>query len=128
MAENNVKKTGGSAAVEAITNQFGQSNAPVKKESIKTPVLSFSGGNMYIGLKLVQKYDEKTGTYLSETPGLTTSVNGTYVNLPISGKWWKDFAEFADKMAKTLEGVNIEVTDIKGDLDSAQQMMSRFKS
>lgn len=80
-----------------IRTAFGQVNISEGTETQKVPVMSFSEGNIYLGLKLVSYYDERKGVHQDPVPKLTASFNGKFVEVPVSGKWWRHFADFTEK-------------------------------
>ena len=54
-----------------VRQNLGQAVAGDGKETIKTPIMSFSDSNVYLGLKLVSRYDEKTNTHRDPVPKIT---------------------------------------------------------
>ena len=127
MADKNTFGTQNSVANEVRQN-LGQAVAGDGKETIKTPILSFSDSNVYLGLKLVSRYDEKTNTHRDPVPKITCSFKGQFVEVPTNGKWWRQFADFCDKMAIAMEGVDLETSRISDDVDYAKTMMAKFKN
>ena len=114
---------------EAVEQTFGQVSVPVAQgETVKTPVMSFSQDNVYLGLKIVEAFDEKKGAYRPPTPKITASIGGTFVSLPVDGKFWRDFSDFVDKMASALEGVKITQSTVHDDVETAKQLMAQFKN
>ena len=111
-----------------IRKEFGQVTVEPKKETIKSPLIHFTDGNMYLGLKLVSTYDELTKAYREPVPKITWSFNNKYVDAPINGKWWKAFAEFASKMATALDGVDIAASNVSDDVDYAKNAMAKFRT
>ncbi len=113
-----------------VERTFGQVARPAAQgnETVKTPVMSFSQDNIYLGLKIVTPFDEKTGAYKEPAPRITASFNGTFVNYPVDGKFWKAFAEFAAKMADALEGVKVTQSTVYDDVDTAKQLMAQFRN
>ena len=103
-------------------------NLTENREDIKTPVKSFSSGPIYIGLNLTSKYDEKTGTHTAPIPRLTPKFGNEFIDLPMKGKWWNEFADFTNDMTKILEGVDIESASTSGDAETRKQLMAQFKS
>ncbi len=98
MAGNAMSKKEGIAT--ELKEQFGQ--APqVEKDDGKATIRSFSSDNVYVGLKVQDKYYEVTGK-MEEVPKLTTKVGADYINLPMKGVWWKEFAKFVSEMATIL--------------------------
>ena len=126
MAEINTK-----APVAAqLNNTFGQANAVGGngKGTQKTPIMTFNKDRVYLGLKLVSYYDEKTDTQREPVPKITASFNGQFVEMPVDGKFWKAYAEYVAKFAKVLEGVKIENETIIDDVEYGKQMMAQFKN
>lgn len=97
-------------------------------EPIKTPVMSFSRENVYIGLKTVQYVDPVTGNYKDPVPKLTFSINGSFYPFPMNGKFWRAFADFTESMAQALEGIEIVDSNVNADVSYAKQMMAQFKT
>jgi hypothetical protein len=112
----------------AIKKEFGQVSIEPKKEIIKSPLIHFTDGNMYLGLKLVSTYDELTKSYREPVPKITWSFNNKYVDAPINGKWWKAFAQFAGKMAEALEGVDIATSNVNDNVDFAKNAMAKYRT
>ncbi|HKM14265.1 MAG TPA: hypothetical protein VJY42_05090 [Candidatus Methanomethylophilaceae archaeon] len=83
-----------------IGTTFGQVNVGDNTETQKTPIMSFSEGNVYLGLKLVSYFDTKTNTRKEPVPKITASFNGKFVEVPLNGKWWRHYADFVEKMAQ----------------------------
>ena len=54
-----------------IRAAFGQVNVDQDTSTQKTPIMSFSNGNVYIGLKLVSTFDQKTNTRRDPVPRIT---------------------------------------------------------
>ena len=46
----------------------------------------------------------------------------------INGRWWKEFADFAARLADTFEGVSLENIRTNGDAANAKRLMSKFRS
>ncbi len=111
-----------------VRNSLGQVTAGDGKETIKTPIMSFSDSNVYLGLKLVSRYDEKTNTHRDPVPKITCSFNGKFVEIPSNGKWWRSFADFVNKMAEAMDGVNLESSRVSDDVEYAKTMMAKFKN
>ena len=111
-----------------IKAQFGQA-APADKGSNASSanIVFFRSGAAYIALKADAKLDEN-GKVLEEKPRMVASFGGHYVDLPINGNWWKEFASFANDMARILEGVAIESINSNCDMDAAKRVMSRFRA
>ncbi len=107
---------------------FGTIAIDDEKQTIKTPLMSFSDSNVYCGLKLVSKYDEKTNTRQDPVPKITMSFNGTFVEVPLTGKWWKKWADFCGKMAEAMEGVDLANSNIKDDVDYAKDLMKKYRT
>jgi len=116
------------SAVNEIKKEFGQISVEPKKETIKSPLIHFTDGNMYLGLKLVSTYDELTKTYREPVPKITWSFGNKYVDAPINGKWWEAFADFAAKMAEALAGVDIAASNVSDDVNYAKNAMAKFRT
>lgn len=97
-------------------------------ETQKTPIMSFSEGSVYLGLKLVSYFDEKTNTRKEPVPKITSSFNGKFVEVPLNGKWWRHYADFVEKMATAMEGIDLSNANINDDVDYAKSVMSKFKA
>ena len=123
MAENLANKKEAIAA--ELKEQFGQAGQ-VEKDDGKTTIRSFSSDNVYVGLKVQDKFNEVTGK-MEEVPKLTTKVGADYINLPMKGAWWKEFAKFAAEMAVILEGVDIENIRMTGDVEIGRDIMSKYR-
>lgn len=124
MADNATSKKEGIAA--ELKEQFGQVSQ-VEKDDGKATVRSFSSDNVYVGLKVQDKFNEVTGK-MEEVPKLTTKVGADYINLPMKGAWWKEFAKFAAEMAIILEGVDIENIRMTGDVELGRDIMSKYRT
>ena len=112
-----------------IRSQFGQVAPAVPTDgTTKTNILDFRGGQVYIALKAVTAIDEATGQTRDLTPQLLCMFGGHYVDLPINGRWWKEFADFAARLADTFEGVSLENIRTNGDAANAKRLMSKFRS
>ena len=115
-----------------IKSQFGQAAQAASvvptDGTTKTNILDFSGGQVYIALKYVTAVDEATGQTRDLTPQLLCMFGGHYVDLPINGRWWKEFADFAARLADTFEGVSLENIRTNGDAANAKRLMSKFRS
>ena len=96
-----------------IRAAFGQVNVEQDTATQKTPIMSFSNGNVYIGLKLVSTFDQKTNTRRDPVPRI---------------KWWRSFADFVEKMAVAMEGVDLQNSTINDDVDYAKDMMAKFRT
>ncbi len=107
---------------------FGTIGVDDEKQTIKTPVMTFSSGNVYLGLKLVSKYDERTNTRQDPVPRITASFNGKFVEVPLNGKWWREYADFIEKMAQAMEGVDLATSTINDDVDYAKNLMKKFRT
>lgn len=121
--ENNKESIG-----KELRTTFGNVNVSEGTGAIKTPVMSFSQDNIYLGLKLIAKYDEKAGKHRDPVPRITATFNGRFVDMPLNGKWWRNYADFVDKMEEALEGVDISVANVKDDVGSAKTLMSKFRT
>lgn len=113
---------------DEIKAAFGQINMDQDTSTKKVPVMSFSNGNVYLGLKLVSTFDEKTRTRRDPVPKITASFNGHFVEVPLNGKWWRSFADFVDKMADAMEGVDLSSSTINDDVDYAKKMMAKYRT
>ena len=107
---------------------FGAVQTATPNETKKVPIMSFSNGQVYLGLKAVSVFDVKTGGYKEPQPKITASFSGHFVDLPLDGKWWRSFADFTEKMAQALEGVNINVSNVHDDVDTAKKLMAGFRT
>ena len=85
-------------------------------------------GDVYAGGRLSDTVDEATGQTRDLTPQLLCMFGGHYVDLPINGRWWKEFADFATRLADTFEGVSLENIRTNGDAANAKRLMSKFRS
>ena len=56
-----------------IRAAFGQVNVENDTSTQKTPIMSFSNGNVYIGLKLVSTFDQKNNVRREPVPRITAS-------------------------------------------------------
>jgi len=110
-----------------IGTTFGQVNMGDGTETQKTPIMSFSEGNVYLGLKLVSYFDQKTNTRKEPVPKITASFNGKFVEVPLNGKWWRHYADFVKKMADAMDGIDLSTANINDDVDYAKNVMSKFK-
>jgi hypothetical protein len=122
-----VKNEAKNSIANDLKTQFGSVNMTDNKEEIKTPVRSFSSGSIYIGLKLSSKFDERTGARTPAVPRLTAKFGNEFLDLPLKGKWWKEFADFANDMAVILEGVDIESVTSSGDAATGKELMAQFR-
>ena len=109
-----------------VEAQFGAVDLTTGKESIKTNLFRFSREGVYLGVKLVQTYNEKEGKYNDEVPRITLSVDNKFVGTPMDGEWWADFAKAVGKVAEIMQGVKISRRVVEGDVDSAKAAMSKF--
>lgn len=107
---------------------MGTVDVEAGKETLKTPVMSFSEGNVYLGLKLVSYYDEKNNVRKEPVPKITASFNGKFVEVPLNGKWWKSYADFVSKMAQAMEGVDLANSNINDDVEYAKTLMAKFRT
>jgi len=121
-------ETAKSTAGKDIRTAFGQVNVETGNETQKTPIMSFSEGNVYLGLKLVSYFDEKTNTRKDPVPKITASFNGKFVEVPLNGKWWRSYAAFVTKMADAMEGVDLATSNINDDVDYAKSIMANFRT
>ena len=130
MAAEKAANNGQNGMQNEIRAAFGQVNVENDTSTQKTPIpiMSFSNGNVYIGLKLVSTFDQKTNTRREPVPRITASFNGKFVEVPLNGKWWRSFADFVEKMAVAMEGVDLQNSTINDDVDYAKDVMAKFRS
>lgn len=127
MSNETQAKTEQNSAMDKLKSEFGQVNLSTGEEQKKAAALSFSGGGLYIGLKVNSKTNPKTGA-VEESPRITTIYGkNNYLELPINGKWWKEFADFAMKMSVALDGVSMVSANCNGDEEYAKQLMAKFR-
>ena len=107
-----------------IRAAFGQVNVENDTSTQKTPIMSFSNG----GLKLVSTFDQKNNVRREPVPRITASFNGKFVEVPLNGKWWRSFADFVEKMAEAMEGVDLQNSTINDDVEYAKDMMAKFRA
>ena len=108
---------------------FGQVNVADGTETQKTPIMSFSEGNVYLGLKLFSYFDQKTNTRKEPVPKITASFNGKFVEVPPpNGKWWRRYADFIKKIADAMDGIDLSTANINDDVDYAKTAFQRFKT
>lgn len=100
----------------------------VDTSTLKNNVLSFSDQGVYLSLRTVSEYDEKTQTRKPAVPRITCSIGGTFVQLPMNGKFWRSFADFVDKIARSMDKVDISTARISDDVDSAIEIMSQYRN
>ncbi|MBE6522197.1 MAG: hypothetical protein E7Z62_03605 [Thermoplasmata archaeon] len=127
MAENTAK----AEMAQEVRQALGIQNAPgqaVTKGTQKTPIMTFNKDHVYLGLKLVSYYDEKTDVQREAVPRITASFNGQFVEMPLDGEWWSAYAAFVAKFAKALDGVKIDNETIIDDVDFAQKAMAKFRT
>lgn len=113
---------------EQVRQAFGQVASTENKTTQKVPIMTFNQNHVYLGLKIVIGFDEKTGKQKDPVPKITASFNGQFVEYPLDGEFWKAYAEFVSKFAEALEGVHIENSTIIDDVAYAKQMMAQFKN
>lgn len=118
----------GSTISKDIRTSFGKVNVDDGTETQKTPVMSFNEGNVYIGLKLVSYFDTKTNTRREPTPKITASFNGKFVDVPLNGRWWRNYADFVNKLAIAMEGVDLSTSNINDDVDYAKTVMAKYRT
>ncbi len=123
-------KATGTGAVNAaeIRSAMGQLNIEDGKEQIKTEVCTFNQGGIYVGLKLVSDYDETIGKHKEPRPSLVFMIDGKFVNFPKDGKFWKEFADFAQKFAQIMDGVDLNTSVNRADVANGQKMMAKFRT
>ena len=121
---NNTEKNQISNEVRA---RFGGVQTAVVNEPIKETIMSYSDGQIYIALKKVSTFDPVNNTYRSPRPKITSSFGGHFIEMGISGKRMRDLADFFDKLAQALEGVEISSVTVNDDVDSAKKFMAEFK-
>ena len=122
------EKTAKMEMTDEVRKAFGQVGMTNNKGTQKVPVMTFNQNNVYLGLKLVSYYDEKTDTQREPVPKITASFNGQFVEMPVDGKFWKAYSEYVAKFAKVLDGVKIENETIIDDVEYGKQMMAQFKN
>lgn len=127
MAENQ-KQNMGENVVTQIRREFGGLDLDTSKETIKTPLLTFRDGNVYLGLKIVSKYDPNTGIRKDPVPRITFSVNEKFMELPHNGEWWRNFADFTVKMAEAMDGVDISTSIVEADVGYAKAAMAKYRN
>ena len=86
-----------------VEAQYGAVSPMTGKETIKTNLFRFSREGVYLGVKLVQTYNEKEGRYNDEVPRITLSVDDKFVGTPMDGEWWADFAKAVGKVAEIMK-------------------------
>ena len=106
---------------------LGTEQVPGAVEDKSDRILVFNKGGVYLGLKLVQTFNVETGKYSDPVPRVTYIVNGKFNNIPLNGKWWREYADFVNKFADTLDGLDIERATIIDDVDRAKKLMAQFK-
>ena len=123
---NAVNKLNQNEVLNNLRTEFAQPIASIEPQEGKA-LLSFRSGEFYVGLKVANKLNPKTGR-TEDVPQLTTVYgSGNFLNFPLSGEWWGEFAAFASNMSKALEGIcKISVTS-SGDADYAKSLMAQFK-
>ena len=126
MAEKNIRQE----MAQEVSKAFGQNMAAagVPQEPQNQRLLSFSSDRVFLSLKIVTPVDAVTGEMKPQVPRITASFNGEFVEYPISGKFWKDYALFVADMAEALDGVEIKNKTISADVDSAKKAMAQFKN
>jgi|P1105metagenome_2_1110788.scaffolds.fasta_scaffold05937_1 hypothetical protein len=124
MAERTAKQE----MADEVRKAFGQTAMVNNKGTQKVSVMTFSQKNVYLGLKLVSSFDEKNGVQRDPVPRITASFNGQFVEYPIDGKFWKEYADFVAKFAEVLEGVHIENSTVIDDVDFGKKMMAQFRN
>ena len=86
MAAEKAANNGQNGMQNEIRAAFGQVNVENDTSTQKTPIMSFSNGNVYIGLKLVSTFDQKNNVRREPVPRITASFNGKFVEVPLNGK------------------------------------------
>ena len=69
-----------------------------------------------------------TGAQSNGMQNETASFNGKFVEVPLNGKWWRSFADFVEKMAEAMEGVDLQNSTINDDVEYAKDMMAKFRA
>ena len=72
--------------------------------------------------------ENDTSTQREPVPRITASFNGKFVEVPLNGKWWRSFADFVEKMAEAMEGVDLQNSTINDDVEYAKDMMAKFRA
>ena len=103
MAAEKAANNGQNGMQNEIRAAFGQVNVENDTSTQKTPIMSFSNG-------------------------ITASFNGKFVEVPLNGKWWRSFADFVEKMAVAMEGVDLQNSTINDDVEYARDMMAKFRT
>lgn len=109
---------------------FGaNSNANVAaiNEDRKETVMVFSKQGVYLGMKIVEAFDQETGKYRPPQPRVTCTIGGKFVNLPLDGEFWTEFSAFVDKFAEAMKGQNFERATVIDDVDKAKRLLAPFK-
>lgn len=112
---------------QELKEVFGTVSASDDTENKKFPIMSFSQNGVYLGLKLVSVFDKRTNKRRDPTPRITASFNGTFVEVPLNGKWWRAYADFVEKMAQAMDGVDLSNSTINDDVAYAQNIMAKFR-
>lgn len=100
--------------VNEIKTQYGQVNLSEGTETVKTPGLAFRGGGVYIGLKVVQKYNERTGK-IEKKPQLVAMQGDIYLDFPINGAWLgNETVTIEDLTDPTCSGAGGDLDDLLG--------------
>lgn len=113
---------------QELKEVFGAVSAAEDTETKKFPVMSFSQGGVYLGLKLVSVFDKSKNVRRDPTPRITASFGGTFVEVPLNGKWWRAYADFVGKMAQAMDGVDLSNSNINDDVAYAQNIMAKFRN
>ena len=77
MAAEKAANNGQNGMQNEIRAAFGQVNVENDTSTQKTPIMSFSNGNVYIGLKLVSTFDQKTNTRREPVPRITSEAGAS---------------------------------------------------
>ena len=118
MAAEKAANNGQNGMQNEIRAAFGQVNVENDTSTQKTPIMSFSNGT----------FDQKNNVRREPVPRITASFNGKFVEVPLNGKWWRSFADFVEKMAEAMEGVDLQNSTINDDVEYAKDMMAKFRT
>ncbi|MDO5862115.1 MAG: hypothetical protein Q4Q58_04910 [Thermoplasmata archaeon] len=101
---------------------------PDSKNRKKLPILRFDEGGTFINLSIVSNLDERTGEFEEPGPRITANFGGSFVSLPLDGKWWKNFSKFANQMCDALQGIAISNSSTEDDLDYAKFILAKYRT